>query len=310
MNPSVYRSLCRLLVLLTVQHLPAKPQLTVVWESFDVQFLDHLGQPLTEGAPGKNTDGAAIQLGYFTGATKQDPFAGEWRPLVLHSSIGDSEDLSGLGDGYFSFTTFFTDGSPSVPVFDPRRKGSYTSRAIHPVTTSLPSPGQYLAIRFHDSSWEGMQRYNTLSSPTWQWTQLSEFDFGGLSIYADFLDTSEAFFEDPSNPYKASLPLQGAWDYCSYPAAGDWNSLFWFGHYYPSPSSQWVFHELLGWVYPSGDRPGDIWFYQPGLGWLWSGAGCFPLLWSNKDQDWLYVGEYRGASWIYHYNNNIWETTP
>lgn len=292
--------------------LTARPFLTVIWESFDEnkKFLDHLGQPLTQGQPGKNKDGAIIQLGYFSASTSQNLFAGEWTPLVLETSIGDSEDLSGLGDGVFSFTTFFTDGTPFVPIYDPTRPGTYTTVAHHTVTTTSPSPGKFLAIRFHDANWDSMQRYNTISSPTWTWGQLSELGFGSLSIFADFLDPSEAFFEDPANPYKASLPLQNAWDYGNRPVGGGWNTLFWFGHYSPSPSSPWVYHTILGWLYPDGDRPGNVWFYKTGLGWLWTSSHCFPFLWSDTDKDWVYVQAYQGANWVYHYSSATWETLP
>ena len=299
-----------LIVLLCPPRLASRPFLTVIWESFGKEFLDHQGQPLAQGQPGKNKDGALIQLGYFTASTSENLFAGEWMPLVLETSIGDSEDFTGLGDGVFSFTTYFTDGTEFVPVYDPSRPGNYTTTASQVITTSSPSPGKFLAIRFHDGSWDGMQRYNTISSPTWQWGQLSELSFGSLTIYADFLEPEDAHFEDPANPFKATLPIQDAWDYGNRPVGNNWYWLYWYGHYTPSGSSPWHYHEMLGWVYPHGERPGDIWLYQTFLGWLWTNTGSFPFLWSDADQDWVYIKHFEGACWLYRYKTETWGILP
>ena len=292
----------------------ATPRLTVNWASDWVEFKNHLNVPLSEGDPSVNQDGALIQLGYFTNSSDANLFAGDWVPLTLETTIGDTVDLSGYGDGYFSFISFFVDGSPFVPIYDdPESRsnppGSYITQAGITIDSSNPPSGKHLAIRFFDGNWDEMQRYNTLSSPLWKWTALQELQFGALTLYVDALTPSDAKFEDPNNAFQTTITLQNAWDYGKRHVVNHWYSLFWFGHINMPTNSDWIYHEDHGWLYPHGDLPKDVWFYHQTLGWVWTNVSVYPWLYSDTDQDWLYFRKLDGQTWVYHYSNETWEQT-
>jgi hypothetical protein len=287
----------------------ARSRLTINWTSDFTEFYDHLGLPLSQGSPSLNQDGAIVQLGFFTGASEQNLFEGEWVPLTLETSIGDTQDHTGYGSGYFSFTSYFQDGRQFVPIYPANTKGTYQTQSAVRIDTSNPMPGQYLAIRFHDGTWQDMQRYNTIASPLWQWSQLSELSFDVLGIFVDDLFPSEIFFEDPANPYRTSLPLEDKWDYGKRLEGSNWYELFWFGYYFKS-EEEWIYHMDYGWMYPSGNTPGSVWFYHPDMGWVWSNPVVYPWLYSKDDQNWLYFQKFDNFTWIYRYKTGAWEQLP
>lgn len=135
---------------------------------------DGAGIALTQGTTA-NTDGALVQLGYFSAGTSASNFAGTWIPITgfgptLHTSIGDSSDLSGSGAGVIAFNTFFTAGSSAVQVYDLSAgdTGQYFTQSSITITNTTPPNGQVLAIRFYDSA-SGNGSYNTVSSDSWLW---------------------------------------------------------------------------------------------------------------------------------------------
>jgi hypothetical protein len=71
-----------------------------------------------------------------------------------------------------------------------------------------------------------------------------------------------------------------------------WMSSSWFGvfnvTYYP-----WIYHVQHGWLYVLGTDPNSIWLWTPDTvvpwtGFLWTGSGDYPWLWSDTQQTWLY----------------------
>ncbi|MGC8494169.1 MAG: hypothetical protein ACP5SH_20790 [Syntrophobacteraceae bacterium] len=72
---------------------------------------------------------------------------------------------------------------------------------------------------------------------------------------------------------------------------GGWESIPWFGVFNTS-SSPWIYHQTLGWLYPSGTTTDSIWFYDPqwdGQGeWVWTSSSVYPWIYSNAQQAWLY----------------------
>src|SRR6202030_3313366 len=115
------------------------------------------GVALTQGTANVNTDGDLIQLGYFSAGTAGNNFAGTWTPLTgaggLNTSIGDSPDLSGLGNGRIGFTTTFHFSSSQVDVYDAAAPdpGHYLTQSSITIS-SQPAAGQVLAIRFYDTT--------------------------------------------------------------------------------------------------------------------------------------------------------------
>lgn len=283
----------------------AAKTLSINWSSDWTEFNDASGNALSQGIATVNGDGAAVQLGYFTQATAGNLFAGDWVPLTWSTSIGDTKDLTGYGDGTFSFTVHFKDGTQFVQVYDDGDSGKYTTEAAHALTTSLPSEGAYLAIRFFNGSLGSATHYNTIASTAWQWTELSDLSFQTLSIFVDEVESS-AQFEDSISPYGTSIAL-GSWDYGK-TAQGAWSYLPWLGYYYQDASSTWIYHVSHGWLYRSGTSPGDLWFYdKSGLGWIWTNADAYPFFYSSSESGWLWFNQ-GNARQFYHYGSSEWQT--
>jgi hypothetical protein len=139
-------------------------------------FRDAGGTALTQGNASLNSDGALIQLGYFSAGTAANNFAGNWIPITgfgaasPRTAIGDSPDLSGAGDGRIGFSTVFRNTSNLVQVFDPTLgdTGAYITQSSITITTAVPPSGQVLAIRFYNNN-TGTGSYNTVSSDNWTW---------------------------------------------------------------------------------------------------------------------------------------------
>ena len=142
--------------------------LTINWSSDWMEFLDASGTALSQGDAAENQDGAALQLGYFTEATADNLFAGEWKHLTWATTSGDTADLTGYGDGTFSFTVYFQEGTRYVQVYGAERdSGAYKTEVALAITTSQPSKGTYLAIRFFNHNLGNATHYNTIASPSW-----------------------------------------------------------------------------------------------------------------------------------------------
>ena len=139
---------------------------------------DQNGIALTQGTAAINNDGALIQLGYFSMGTTASNFAGTWIPItgfgttLPRTTIGDSSDNTGAGDGRLAFTTVFRDTSNLVQVFDPGAgdTGTYVSQSSITITTTTPPSGQVLAIRFYNTNTGTSGFYNTVSSDNWLWS--------------------------------------------------------------------------------------------------------------------------------------------
>ncbi len=284
----------------------AAKALTINWSGY-TDFLDSAGVPLSQGNAGINQDGALIQLGYFTESTLGNLFAGVWTPLTYGTSIGDSADLSGLGDGQSEFTFIFKEGSNFVWVYD-KSDGYYLTEAAHSIFTDLPVSGTYLAMRFYDGTLGTATRYNTISSPDWQWTEINDSIFGNrLQFSEDATDASNNVqFEDPANPYITSLSLD-SWNYGTI-STESWQYLFWFGYYFQDAGSSWIFHMDHGWIYPSASTPSDIWIYDSVLGWIWTNADMYPFFFSKNEGDWLWFNSASQDREFYHYSNQSWQT--
>jgi len=99
----------------------------------------------------------------------------------------------------------------------------------------------------------------------------------------------------PTTPWPDATDLGSGWKHSS-----------WFGTfnetYYP-----WIWHQQHGWMYAFGTDPGSIWLWTPDLGFLWTGSGVYPWLWSNTQQTWLYysVGS-SNPRYFYNWNSQKW----
>jgi len=85
-----------------------------------------------------------------------------------------------------------------------------------------------------------------------------------------------------------------------------WRNLQWLGYYYES-DYVWVYHETLGWLYPTGEGSYTNWMYHPALGWLWTSRLIYPFIFAHSGERWLwYAKDYRESGWFYDYSISGW----
>ena len=185
--------------------LVAVDQIQFLLNSQSATFLDTDGTPITAGSADANQDGGLIQLGFFSEATTENPFAGDWIPLSTGPHIGDSATLTGAQAGTFQSSIVFQENSPIATVY-PGDAGEYQVLSSITITDNDPGFGKLLAIRYFDrSTIEPGVKYNTIADPAWQWGGLSGFPFPilvGVDPDADGLA-----FQDPDNPFIASVGM-------------------------------------------------------------------------------------------------------
>lgn len=78
-----------------------------------------------------------------------------------------------------------------------------------------------------------------------------------------------------------------------------WRASAWLGRYWPADLD--LYHEELAWLkaYPSG-KGSWFWPYNRQLGWFYSSAELYPIVWSYDREDYLYYYQGSGA-WFHDY---------
>jgi hypothetical protein len=200
----------------TVASVARADNLTVNWNNDSSTLLRNAANvALSGGSPGSNNDGTLIQLGYFSTGTAANNFAGIWTPITGATSlgkttIGDSADLSGAGNGIFQFNTFFATGTSNVDVYvNGFDSGYYQTHSSISITSSLPPNQQILAIRFFDSN-SGTGMYNTVSSDTWKWSSPDNVSIINIDLAASSATLeweSVAAFGLTGTEFKTVLPI-------------------------------------------------------------------------------------------------------
>ncbi len=164
----------------------AVPAATIInWHNTQGTELRNLqGDPLTHGVPGRNYSGAIIQLGYYTFATTESPFVGEW--------ISISGDLLTIGEkghgsnqpGRFHYT------------------GGLGSNFIR------PAAGTPLSIRFYDAtSLEAAAYFNAVTGAAgaWNWMEASE---GNVIIDAVLEQGADLVWEGGADSaFRTTIPM-------------------------------------------------------------------------------------------------------
>lgn len=86
-------------------------------------------------------------------------------------------------------------------------------------------------------------------------------------------------------------------------ANGSWRTSPWLGTFLPD-SSGWIYHSEMEWLYAQAGPEGDLWLWQPKLGWLWTAQGVFPHLYGHQISDWYYFLKKEDAiPWFYDYSD-------
>jgi CubicO group peptidase (beta-lactamase class C family) len=104
-----------------------------------------------------------------------------------------------------------------------------------------------------------------------------------------------------------TVPLRGALPWAGVSPGGDGAySVQWLGRVWDAGQG-WIWHEELGWMYASGNAPQSVYFYKPGLGWLWSGASSASCFYSWDVGGWIWHAPGTAdPQWFYDYSASRW----
>jgi len=169
------------------------------------------GVALSQGAANVNTDGTLVQLGFFTGSTGVG-FTGDWVPITgatfaqlptspARTAIGDSEGLTGAGNGRIAFSTVFHFNTNTPVVFE-GQTGEYTTLSSVTISSTQPPSSQVLGIRFYDSS-NASGKFNTVEAANWNWQ--TPTDLGQVVLINLDQTSSPLVWQDPANAFRTSL---------------------------------------------------------------------------------------------------------
>ncbi len=83
---------------------------------------------------------------------------------------------------------------------------------------------------------------------------------------------------------------------------GSWRTSPWLGSFLPDASG-WIYHSEMDWLYAQAGPEGDLWLWQPKLGWLWTAQDIFPHLYGHRISEWYYfLKKEDGTPWFYDYS--------
>ncbi|MBO94649.1 MAG: hypothetical protein CMI32_07110 [Opitutales bacterium] len=98
-------------------------------------------------------------------------------------------------------------------------------------------------------------------------------------------------------------PGKGPWPDATSLGVG-WFQSQWFGSFHPT-KNRWIYHDGLGWLYPSGDSPDNLWLWDQQQRWMWTNREVYPQLFRHHDQTWLYyMIEVKSQRIFFNYSTN------
>jgi hypothetical protein len=112
-------------------------------------------------------------------------------------------------------------------------------------------------------------------------------------------------FESHTETETDVFDLNGTdWELAEDLGAG-WKQTEWFGHYFESSNTEWIYRPCGGWFYKSGTSFDSIWFWSADLGgWLWTNKDAYPNMYSHATGSWIYVNDTHHC--IYDYLKDAW----
>ena len=157
---------------------------------------------------------------------------------------------------------------------------------------------------------EGMPRFvivnMVMDSPTHQTFEVIHNQVGGYAreataaLFRDLIDTVKPSPDSGNSP---ATPWVGATD-----LGGGWHWLAWFGAFNVD-ALPWIFHETLDWLLGVGMDTSSIWFFAPGMGWLWSADSVFPSLYRVDSESWIfYQAATSNPRWFFDFGSGQWES--
>jgi hypothetical protein len=238
-------------------------------------------------------NGSSIS-GMISGGTLTGTVTSPSNSITL-SAIAQSSGAYQSSAGYYEGTTVEGDGAINISVIlapDGKLYGGVndTNGASNGVNddgfTGMMNGNQFTCVSAESTTVDGLLSTNPYAiSGTWS----SASGSGSFTLNRTHSLTG------PTTPWPDATDLGNGWEESS-----------WFGTFnvtdYP-----WIYHQQHGWMYAYGTDPASIWLWTPDLGFLWTGSGVYPWLWSNTQQTWLYysVGT-SNPRYFYNWNAQKW----
>ena len=105
----------------------------------------------------------------------------------------------------------------------------------------------------------------------------------------------------PSVSFQTEPVIKHWWESES-PAESGWRVSPWLGSFRPYTNG-WIYHIELGWAHAQSDGQDGLWLWMEAEGWVWSAPQCWPHLWKDRSNNWLYfVKEHEGKPALYDYS--------
>lgn len=156
------------------------------------ELRDIAGIPLTPGLPLVSQDGAVLQVGYFTLATTENPFAGGWVTMVGPSIR--SPQFATIGDKTNDAAGLF------------HRDAGFATTPLGPYV--FPVVGTPMSIRFFNApASQTSTHFNTVSSVDWIW--LGQGDPQTL-LNMDLTTVPLLWEGGPSSAFRTTIPVPEA----------------------------------------------------------------------------------------------------
>lgn len=129
-----------------------------------------------------------------------------------------------------------------------------------------------------------------------------QMEAGSLPIVANLKLVGDPATWDPepgTGIWEDTINLGGGWRDC------DTIGTIWI----PSIDSSWVSHYGLDWIYCTGDDT-SMFSYVPGIDWIWTQCGLYPILYVYDEGGWMYYPESPGNRTFWDYTSSTWKELP
>ena len=124
----------------------------------------------------------------------------------------------------------------------------------------------------------------------------------GASYHVRLLATHRAKQTRSASVSFQTEPVIKHWWESESPTESGWRASPWLGSFRPYANG-WIYHLELGWAYAQSDGKDGLWLWMEAEGWVWSAPHCWPHIWKDRSNNWLYfVREQEGKSALYDYS--------
>ena len=80
------------------------------------------------------------------------------------------------------------------------------------------------------------------------------------------------------------------WDFNATNLGNNWFMVDWFGAYFKTKDTDWVYHVNLGWMYLSSTSFDSVWIFSESMGgWIWTDSEKFPYVYNDYTGAWLCI---------------------